>query len=115
MSTKFPCPLLWWRNISLSSPLLSSLSGLFLFLGAGQFNGKAGAHLPCEPSPDGPGPGPGFRPLLQGGAYTEHGPCGQGDHHGGAADLQAPQEAGMCVTPLHVPLLMIWSADEIES
>ena len=65
--------------------------------GSEQLDGETGAHLPTKPGPDGAGPGPGAGALLQGGAHSEHGPCGPGDHHGGAADLQTAQETGLCV------------------
>src|SRR4029434_6611376 len=69
-------------------------------------DGETGAHLTTKPGPDGAGPGPGAGALLQGGAHSEHGPCGPGDHHGGAADLQTAQETGVCVcAEVHVLLL----------
>lgn len=62
--------------------------------GAWKYHGKTRANLPCESSPYGPWLGIGAGSILQGGAHPKYGPCGQGDHHGGAADLQASQETG---------------------
>lgn len=56
---------------------------------------EAGAHLPCKSCPYGSWLGAGSSSLLQGRADSEHGPCGQGDQHGGAADLQASQKTGV--------------------
>ena len=63
--------------------------------GAWKCHGEAGANFSREPGPHGPRLGSGAGSLLQGGADPEHGPRGQGDHHGGAADLQASQETGL--------------------
>lgn len=68
---------------------------LFVSVGSWECHGKTGAHLPGEPGPDGPRLRSRAGPLLQGGAHPEHGPRGQGDHHGGAADQQASQETGL--------------------
>jgi len=66
------------------------------FTGAWKCYREAGAHLTGEPSPHGHRLGSGSGSVLQGGADSEHGTRGQGDHHGGAADLQASQKAGGC-------------------
>ena len=55
---------------------------------------KTGADLPGESSPHGSRLGSGASALFKGGTDPEHGPSGPRDHHGGAADLQASQEAG---------------------
>lgn len=66
------------------------------FTGAWKCHREAGAHLAGEPSPHGHWLGSSSGSILQGGVDSEHGTCGQGDHHGGAADLQASQKAGPC-------------------
>lgn len=64
-------------------------------VGPWKCHGEAGAHLPREPGPYGPRLGSGPSSLFQGGADPEHGPRGQGDYHGGAADMQASQKTGL--------------------
>lgn len=55
---------------------------------------QAGARVPREPRARRGRAGAAAGAALQGGAHPEHGPRGPRDHHGGAADLQAQEEAG---------------------
>lgn len=104
---------LWYSSclLRLTVPLLSL--SLCWCAGAWKLHGETGADLPRKPGAHGPGLGSGAGSLLQGGADPEHGPRGPGDHHGGAADMQAAQETGVYAAITLCSLSFLWLEDEV--
>lgn len=85
----------WWLLLCIFYFYTYSHLTLFLFIGSWKCHGEARANLPREPCTYGSWFGSGASPFFQGRTDPEHGPCRQGDHYGGTADLQTSQKTGL--------------------